>query len=398
MKILILNTYYYPNVIGGTEVSLKLLAERLVKKGHSVQVFTADGIKNLSQSVNGIKVKRFKGILYKNKLNRLLYRFLDCYNPLILKNLYNLIVNFKPDIMYTNNLFYLSPFVWKIAKYKFDIPIVHTIRDIWLWCPKSKLASTDNRKCNNILCSSFRSYIKFLSRYVDYVTAPSKAIMDFFVGKGYFKNAFKDVIPNAVDVDRKAVEETIDLRVKKPPDRSLKFLYMGRLSETKGVRLLINAFKKLPEKNVELIICGDGELKEFVMKSTEQDKRIKYLGAVFDNEKEKVYKMCDVLVFPSLSFEAFGRVVIEAYQFGLPVIATNFGGTKEIVLDNQTGILINTLSEDSLILAIKKMMDEDFRRRLIGNIYPFVLNFSLDEQIKRFESVFETAIWFHHSL
>jgi len=70
-------------------------------------------------------------------------------------------------------------------------------------------------------------------------------IRQYHISFTYFKNAFKDVIPNAVDVDRKAVEETIDWRVKKPPDRSLKFLYMGRLSETKGVRLLINAFKIL---------------------------------------------------------------------------------------------------------------------------------------------------------
>ncbi len=88
MNILILNTYYYPNIIGGTEESIKLLAEGLSKKGHNVIVLSADGIEKSMKTKNlhGVTLIRIKGILYKNRFNWFIYRMLDCINPFFLKN------------------------------------------------------------------------------------------------------------------------------------------------------------------------------------------------------------------------------------------------------------------------------------------------------------------------
>lgn len=392
MNILILNTYYYPNIIGGTEESIKLLAEGLSKKGHNVIVFSADGIdKSIkTKNLNGVTLIRIKGILYKNRFNWFIYRMLDCFNPLFLIKLNKVIRQSNIEVVLTNNLFFISPYVWKYIKKKYNLKIVHTIRDIWLFCPKDKLSAGKKipAKCNNVFCKFYRNYIKFLSRFVDVVCGPSNFILNFFISKGYFKNAQKRVIPNSIELEQISIKDLVDWRIRNiNNNKKTRFLYMGRLSYEKGILNLLRAFEKLDYNDSELLICGVGPLENEVKKFSFQHPRIKYFGFVKDKEKEAIFSFSDVLVFPSLLYESFGRVIIEAYAHGLPVIATNVGAINEIVIDGKTGLLIESHNEDLLVEAMRKMCDKNLQKEMLFNIISFIPKFQLKNQLEMYEEI-----------
>jgi len=135
MKVLIINSLYYPNVVGGAEISVQLLAESLLKSGlEPVVVSTSD--KEDRNKVNGVKVYYINhSNLYwlpdfkkKNKVVRMFWHMWDSYNPIINRRIGRIINIEKPVIAHTNNLAGLSVSVWKILREK-NIPIVHTLRD-----------------------------------------------------------------------------------------------------------------------------------------------------------------------------------------------------------------------------------------------------------------------------
>lgn len=398
MKILIVNSYYYPNMIGGTEQSIKLLAEELEKRGHQILIFTVDSKKSKEQYclINGVKVERIKGIFLKRRYNKVFYKLMDFYNPFVLKRLYSVISTYSPELIWTNNLFYISPYVWKFIKTNFNIPIVHSIRDIWLYCPRDKY-SNDSPICQNILCKTFRNNAKRLSEYVDFAVAPSHALLNHFADSGFFKNAQKEVVYNAIDFDENKTLKIIAERIAQKKE-SVNYLYIGRLSAQKGIKVLIESFKKFKMPKSNLFICGEGDLKEYVIKSSKKDPRIKYLGYVADDRKDEVFKNSDVLILPSLSFEAFGRVIIEAYKWGMPVIATNIGGIAEVVSNGKTGMLIDLGSDiiKQLVNAFGKMADKHTRDVFAKNVLEELKRFSLKNHIDKMEEIFSSLVFCKH--
>ncbi len=162
---------------------------------------------------------------------------------------------------------------------------------------------------------------------------------------------------------------------------------MGRLSYEKGIFNLLRAFEKLEYSNSELLICGAGPLENEVKKFSFKNPRIKYFGFVQGNEKEAIFSFSDVLVFPSLLYESFGRVIIEAYAHGLPVIATNVGAINEIVIDGKTGLLIEPHNEDLLVKAMKKMCDKNLQKDMLFNIISFIPKFQLKNHLEMYEEI-----------
>ena len=138
MKILIVNTYYYPNMIGGTEQSIKLLAQGLREKGHDIYVLTGDKQDKQCEEIDGIKVIRLDLSNKSNIAQKLLRKALEINNIRIKNTISNILDEIKPDVIHTNNLFYISPIVWKLANER-NIKIVHTLRDYWGLCPKTTL-------------------------------------------------------------------------------------------------------------------------------------------------------------------------------------------------------------------------------------------------------------------
>lgn len=102
---------------------------------------------------------------------------------------------------------------------------------------------------------------------------------------------------------------------------TIKFLFVGRLLDRKGIQIVLKAFSAIPSQECELHIVGRGPLEAEVQRSSTEDNRIFYHGGVSMEELGKIYRMCDIFVFPT-EREIFGIVVLEAAASGLYVIGS----------------------------------------------------------------------------
>ncbi len=359
MRILIFNTFYYPKLVGGAEVSVQLLAESLVEKGNEVFVASLaerDG-KNKHNGVTNIQVKErniYSIIETENApiFKKILYHLIDSNNFLIKKKIKQILLEVQPDVIHTNNLNGFSPIVWKIAKQS-KIPIVHTMRDYYLICHKCKLYKNDNCKslCND--CKISKSIKVLNANHVHTFIGISNFILskheEFnFIDK---KISQTKVIYNAINPIAKINESAPnEVEIEK-----LVFGFIGRITPEKGLDFTVKSFNNLTGNNCKYLIAGkiDALYQQEIEKLAKRKELINFLG--FQKQAEFFAKI-DVLIVPSLWYEPFGRVVIEALSYGIPVIISNRGGLKELF--NNTCMWMFDPETDELDKILKHLIYE----------------------------------------
>ena len=143
MKVILINTLYHPFKVGGAELSVQALAEKLNEMGVITGIITL-GKQDDACEVNGVKIWRIKieNIFWpfeeeeKSSLQKLRWHYNDVVNNSYKDKINTILNQFKPDIINTNNLSGFSVSIWELFKNK-KIKIVHTLRDYYLICPKT---------------------------------------------------------------------------------------------------------------------------------------------------------------------------------------------------------------------------------------------------------------------
>ena len=396
MKILIINTFYYPNMIGGTEQSVKILAEGLSKKGNQVYVLTIDSMekKSIKEEINGVTVYRLysknfdvKARMEGNKelIKLIKNKLIEIENKSIQEDIEKVLQDIKPDIVHTNNIYGISPVVWKTIKNN-NIKCVHTIRDYWIVNPNGELPQK-----NNMLLKLYQRKFRGKTNFVNAVTAPSNFTLNEVLKFGYFKNAISKCIVNCTDVNIEETKKIIDLKANRT-DNNIKFLYVGGLFKIKGIYNLINAFSQIDKENIQLTICGDGDLKHYIEESSKKDNRIIYKGKLPKEELKKVWNENDVLIVPSIWDEPFGRVVIEANQHGLPVIGSNKGGIKETLEKINTGEIFQFDDIESLKDKILYFCKRENIKKYYDSIIKNIEIYSEESQIREFIKLYQKMV------
>lgn len=148
----------------------------------------------------------------------------------------------------------------------------------------------------------------------------------------------------------------------------VRLLFVGRLVEGKGLFDLLSAFESIEsQQSVELIIVGDGPLKEDLsdtIQAAELRESVRLTG--YREDIAELMSSADCLVLPSYR-EGTPRVVTEALASGLPVIATDIAGLPEQIDDGETGYLINPGDVDALANKLERIVESPDRRRKMGN-------------------------------
>src|SRR5690606_27119957 len=134
----------------------------------------------------------------------------------------------------------------------------------------------------------------------------------------------------------------------------VKFLYMGRIEKTKGVQPLLETFRQVPEAELTLAGTIHDENIQQQLDRGQFPSNIQFVGYVDPDEEIPKH---DVLIVPSLWNEPFGRVVIEAYAHGKPVIGSNRGGITELIKDGLTGFLFEPADPNSLHAIVLDILD-----------------------------------------
>lgn len=138
-------------------------------------------------------------------------------------------------------------------------------------------------------------------------------------------------------------------------------LYVGRLSEKKGIKYLVRAMPEIIQifPKISLLIIGHGELQEDLHRETQNlgvGQRIQFIGPVPNEDLPKYYAAADIFIGPSIKTrggdtEGFGLTFVEAAMSGCLLIGTEVGGIGDIIIDNETGLL--AAEKDSAALADK---------------------------------------------
>ncbi len=229
-----------------------------------------------------------------------------------------------------------------------------------------------------------------LNQRTDLVIAVSTAVKDYLLKKKLAPKERTIVIPNGLDL-----EEFSKTSAKKEKINEVNHApiigFIGSLNRQKGIPYLLDAMpmilKHFPLATLEII--GKGPEKNYLRAKIETlkiSRHVSFLGE--KDEPAKYMKEWDVFVLPSIS-ETFGIVLLEAMQTGIPVIASNIGGIKDIVTDKKNGLLFQPKSGKEIAEAVIEIFDNPvLAAKLKRSAFERVEEFDWRKVIKKLEDVY----------
>lgn len=161
-----------------------------------------------------------------------------------------------------------------------------------------------------------------------------------------------DVIPNGVDTET----FQLDRKERLGSDRFC-ILYVGRLEPYKGVADLIEALSILNDPTICLKIAGDGSLNQVLRQQAKDlglNDRVAFMGGIRKQEMPDVYSSADALCLPSI-VEGMSNVVLEAMASGLPVVVTDIPGSRDLVQNDRSGLIVPPSEPGKVAEALQKL-------------------------------------------
>ena len=367
-----LNNYYY--LRGGSEKVLLGEVELLQNNGHQVAIFTRNFAKNLDSKYSPF----FAPDLPLNSAIRSIWRAAFTSKELIYssttkKYLETLLKAFRPDIAHAHNIYgRLTTSVLDVFR-KHNIPVLLTLHDYKLICPSYQLLNNGNI-CED--CKKRRYYMAVFNKchkdsYVASAIYALETTMNKFLGK--FDKSVSFYISPSNFLKKKCIEFGMPaFRVIHVPNfiyvddyiPNYNFknylIYFGRLSHEKGILTMIKAFELLNSKGVELLIVGDGPLREQL--EAEAKVRglgnIKFLGYLANDRLLSVLAKAMASILPSEWYENGPMSVMESFAMGKPVIGARIGGITEMIENGINGYLFEPGNPEDLAQKINLLLSK----------------------------------------
>lgn len=444
MKILLAAHFFPPGRNAGAERRALGYAVALQKLGHAVQVVCAGDWEVGGQHWNGYRDEVYQGVPVRRvnlnwtrarDPNRSLYD-----NPLVEEHLPGWLAEWQPDVVHAISLLTLGAGLARAVK-KAGIPLVFTLVDFWMICPKISLVrgdgslcdgQTTNWDCLKCLLWNTRIYrglsralpagateglLTFASRQAwlnrqrglrgmaldmasrrrtmaeigslaDCVTAPSTHLGKLIDASGIFPRPVQ-VIHSGHDLAWLA-----DMPERQPAE-VLRLGYIGQLIPVKGVDLLIRAFQDAAEQGkARLEVYGDADsnpqFAALLRAMTRPGDGIEFMGTFPHPQLGRVLAGLDVLVVPSQWHENNPRVIQEAFAGRTPVIASNVGGISEFIEDGVNGLLFQHDRVDDLSAQIRRLIDEP---GLAGHLQRGIRRIkTIEEEMREFCDIYESLL------
>jgi len=375
-RVLIVNKFFYNR--GGDCVVAMSEEEMLRKHGHATALFTMEYPENTIPGIEytlaghrdfsgstGDKIKATARALGYGDINT---RFKE------------MLRKFKPDIVHFHNIHsYLSPrlvelaarhgarTLWTLHDYKLICPSYSFLRNgkICEECLSGPKSVLRNRCHKGSLPASIIAYLEALKwnrarleNATDRFICPSRFMRDKMIQGGFNPNKLS-LLCNCID-DAKL--EIFSNGITPDSQRDKNCVYIGRLSEEKGVRTLIEGFRQLPYR---LDIYGDGPLSEELKILASGCDNIIFHGRKEAREIAEVLKKSYISIIPSECYENNPLGVIESECAGTPVAGSDMGGIPELI-DRSNGIVFRHGETMNLCEAVKEAMSRNWDRNLIA--------------------------------
>ncbi|MDF2187459.1 glycosyltransferase family 4 protein [Paraflavitalea sp. CAU 1676] len=348
---------------GGEDTTVQAEVDLLISRGHNVKVLLFE-----NSISHGLKSKLVAG-------------WQSIYNRTSAAKLSVEVKQFSPDIIHVHNFFFVaSPAVfWAARKHK--IPVVATIQNYRLICANALLLR-DNQVCE--LCVHHLFPWHGIRHKCYHHSAVASAMVGAMSGIhkliGTWKKKVDAYIVPAQFIGNRLLDSSLQLKrgqvkVKRNfiddpgfsgfDNRENFYLFVGRLSAEKGVKVLLESFKDL---NVgEVVIVGDGPDEEILKREFGHLDHVKFAGRKAKGEVIALMKACKALIFPSIWYEGLPLTIIEALATGTPVIASALGAMTEMLSEGDGGLLFEAGNVGHLRQAIESFEKlGDAGRQAIG--------------------------------
>jgi len=359
MKILFVHNCYQQ--AGGEDNVVAAEAKLLAEHGHDVELWSVDN-KDLPSGISG-KIKT---------------ALATSYSPASRAIAIDKLRAFKPDVVHVHNFFpQISPSIYD-ACIDAAIPVVQTLHNYRLICPGAMLMRQGNI-CEQCITGSpyqaawYGCYrgSKLGSFVVAHMVAQHRKqgtwqhkVNRFIALTEFAKSKF---VAAGFPADKIAVKanflhDPLPELFRRNFDDSSFALFVGRISEEKGIKTLIKSWSTLDD-NIHLKVAGSGPLEDLL----HGKQNVSVLGQQNKIEINKLMKQAAFLVLPSECYEGFPLVLVEAFAHGLPVLASRLGSMADIIKDGETGVLFTPGDAADLANKAKWMLENPQQLQKLGD-------------------------------
>ncbi len=384
-RVLIVHNYY--QIPGGEDTVVHNEKELLEKHGHKVYLY----------SRNNRELK-------EKPLRKLLLPFTMIFSVRTYREVKRLISDKHIDIVHVHNtLSLISPSVYYAALRR-KVPVVQTIHNFRLLCPAATLYR--DGICEDCIRQGLSCAIRYRC-YRDSLLQTMGCVINLSLHRwtGVYKRLNyicltdfnKDKLleinqggKQRVDPDRIFIKPNfIEFGRDVIPfaDRKNRFIFVGRLDKTKGIRLLLEVWKEI--RTSELILCGTGpELawgKEYIRENGLEN--VKLLGYRGKEEVLELIAEAKALILPTQWYEGFPMTIIESLACGTPVIGSKIGNVGNLIIDGINGLTFQYNSVTGLREAVSKLQDMCASSRDY-----YEKNFSGEDNYKLLNSIYERLL------
>lgn len=374
MKVLIVNKFLYPN--GGSETYIFKIGKMLQNMGHEVQYF---GMEHDGRIVGNHANSYTTNINFHHSrtMDKLKYPFQIIWSREAKKKISIVLKDFKPNAVHFNNInFQLTPSVIE-AVHQFDpnIKMIYTAHDYQWVCPNHMLKIPETGElCEKCIDGNYSSCRKNRCIHGSYL----RSLLGAIEGKYYRKKDTYSLIDTVICPSRFMENElkhnpalrgkTLVLHNFLPDDIHQKgqdtplertrnyVLYFGRYDQEKGIRTALLAAKELPK--IPFVFAGKGELEQEVIDASERYPNITNMGFLEGEKLRTIIQNAAFSIFPSEWYENCPFSVVESQLFGTPVLASDLGGTPELILMNKTGEVFQPGNTQTLKDRVDKLWND----------------------------------------
>ena len=374
LRFCMVTTFYPPYHFGGDGILVHQLSNELARRGHEVEVIHSidayrlfvggAGTEPMAQHP-GVKVHGLESRL--GSISPLATQQTGL--PVFTGRAIRRILERGFDVVHFHNVSLLGgPGVLALG----DACKLYTMHEYWLECPthllyRFKRAPCTERRCFSCTLSYARppqlwrytSLLERATRHVDMFLAPSRFMERRFAGAGFGRPV--QYLPNFAPSIDSAEPLTPNAPSVQKDDGSY-FLYVGRLESIKGVQTILPLFRSGVAGT--LIIAGTGAYEGELRRLAGDSNHIRFLGHVAHADLVTWYRNAIALILPSLWFEVFPLVMLEAFRSGTPVICRNLGSPPDIVRESGGGLLFD--DEAQLRQHVTTLLADPALRQTLG--------------------------------
>jgi len=314
------------NAPGGVQVHVRALAERLLARGHEVVVVTPAAGPVTEPHVRA--VGRPLRVPYQGTVAPV------CISASSFRRIGATLRSFRPDLVHAHEP--IAPSSGMFAVLRARVPSVATFH---------------SHAERSVLYDAAGPLLRLVAHRIDVRVAVSEAAARF--ARRRLGGEFR-IVPNGVDVEAFASGKPA---VNAPPGRRM--LWVGRLDPQKGFGVAVEAFRGLSAElpDLRLVVIGDGRDRG-VVGVLPPDVPVSMLGTIPHSQLPLYHAGADVFVAPALGQESFGMVLVEAMAAGVPVVASDIAGYREVVRDGVDGLLVPPGDAAALAAAVRRVLDD----------------------------------------